>query len=142
MRRSARDFVQKPWDNERLVATVRTQIELGRALRQSQRLQAENELLHGGDVEMIADSDAMQPVIEMVNRVAPSPANVLIITDNGPGLANTANLFVPFFTTKPKGSGIGLALSRQIVEQHGGHLDLKNRPETAGCLATVRLPLN
>jgi two-component system, NtrC family, nitrogen regulation sensor histidine kinase NtrY len=66
----------------------------------------------------------------------------LSITDNGPGLANTANLFVPFFTTKPKGSGIGLALSRQIVEQHNGTLDLRNREETTGCVASIRLPLD
>jgi len=85
MRRGARDFVQKPWDNERLVATVRTQIELGHALRKSQRLQAENEILRGGDVQMIADSEAMRPVVEMVNRVAPSPANVLITGENGSG---------------------------------------------------------
>ena len=65
----------------------------------------------------------------------------LSITDNGPGLANTANLFVPFFTTKPKGSGIGLALSRQIVEQHHGHLDLRNRDDASGCIASIRLPL-
>lgn len=85
MRRGARDFVQKPWDNERLVATVRTQIELGRALRQSQRLQAENELLREGAIQMIADSEAMQPVTEMINRVAPSPANVLVTGENGSG---------------------------------------------------------
>lgn len=64
----------------------------------------------------------------------------LTITDNGPGLANTANLFVPFFTTKPKGTGIGLALSRQIVEQHNGHLDLRNR-DGGGCQAIIRLPI-
>lgn len=85
MRRGARDFVQKPWDNERLVATVRTQIELGHALRKSQRLQAENEILRGGDVQMIADSESMRPVVEMVNRVAPSPANVLVTGENGSG---------------------------------------------------------
>lgn len=85
MRRGARDFVQKPWDNERLVATVRTQIELGRALRQSQRLQAENELLREGAIQMIADSEAMRPVTEMINRVAPSPANVLVTGENGSG---------------------------------------------------------
>lgn len=85
MRRGARDFVQKPWDNERLVATVRTQIELGHALRKSQRLQAENEILRGGDVQMIADSESMHPVVEMVNRVAPSPANVLVTGENGSG---------------------------------------------------------
>ena len=50
------------------------------------------------------------------------------ISDEGPGLANTANLFVPFFTTKAKGSGIGLVLSRQIAEAHGGTLTLENRP--------------
>jgi two-component system, NtrC family, nitrogen regulation sensor histidine kinase NtrY len=63
------------------------------------------------------------------------------ILDEGPGLSGTANLFVPFFTTKPGGSGIGLALSRQIVEAHGGSLTLENRPDRAGCLARLRLPL-
>lgn len=63
------------------------------------------------------------------------------ILDEGPGLSGTANLFVPFFTTKPGGSGIGLALSRQIVEAHGGSLTLENRPDRPGCLARLRLPL-
>ena len=65
----------------------------------------------------------------------------LWISDEGPGLANTANLFVPFFTTKINGSGIGLVLSRQIAEAHGGTLTLENRPGLRGCEAMLRLPL-
>lgn len=63
------------------------------------------------------------------------------ISDEGPGLASTANLFVPFFTTKAEGSGIGLVLSRQIAEAHGGTLSLQNRTNTRGCEARLRLPL-
>jgi two-component system, NtrC family, nitrogen regulation sensor histidine kinase NtrY len=63
------------------------------------------------------------------------------VFDEGPGLPNTSNLFVPFFTTKPEGSGIGLVLSRQIAEAHGGSLTLENRAELRGCVARLRLPL-
>jgi two-component system, NtrC family, nitrogen regulation sensor histidine kinase NtrY len=65
----------------------------------------------------------------------------LEIADEGPGLASTANLFVPFFTTKPGGSGIGLVLSRQIAEAHGGALTLENRQDGAGCVAVLRVPV-
>jgi nitrogen fixation/metabolism regulation signal transduction histidine kinase len=65
----------------------------------------------------------------------------IAIEDDGPGVANPANIFVPFFTTKPEGSGIGLVLCRQIAENHGGALSLVNRPEAAGCLATLQLPV-
>jgi PAS domain S-box-containing protein len=66
----------------------------------------------------------------------------LSIVDEGPGLASTNNLFVPFFTTKPGGSGIGLVLSRQIAEAHGGTLTLHNRSDRSGCEAVLRIPLS
>jgi PAS domain S-box-containing protein len=66
----------------------------------------------------------------------------IMIEDEGPGLPSSANLFVPFFTTKPQGSGIGLVLSRQIAEAHGGALLLENRRGARGCIATFRLSLD
>lgn len=66
----------------------------------------------------------------------------VFVEDDGPGLSNTANLFVPFFTTKPGGSGIGLVLSRQIAEAHGGSLALVNRADSHGCRARLRLPID
>jgi nitrogen fixation/metabolism regulation signal transduction histidine kinase len=65
----------------------------------------------------------------------------LTIDDEGKGLPDTSNLFVPFFTTKPNGSGIGLALSRQIAEAHNGTIALENRNPAPGCRATLRLPV-
>ena len=62
------------------------------------------------------------------------------VDDEGPGLAPTANLFVPFFTTKPGGTGIGLVLSRQIAEQNGGRVVLENRPDRPGARARITLP--
>ncbi len=64
----------------------------------------------------------------------------LIVRDDGHGIMNPTNLFVPFFTTKPGGSGIGLALSRQIAEAHGGSLTLANRLNARGAVAVLRLP--
>jgi signal transduction histidine kinase len=65
----------------------------------------------------------------------------VLVRDEGPGIQNEANLFVPFFTTKPGGSGVGLVLCRQIAEAHGGTLSLQNRRAGSGCEARVRLPL-
>jgi DNA-binding NtrC family response regulator len=86
MRRGARDFIQKPWDNARLLAIVRTQAELSKALRQGQRLEAENRLLRtDGRVEFVAEAPSMQPVLQLIARVGPSDANVLITGEPGTG---------------------------------------------------------
>ena len=85
MKRGARDFIPKPWDNERLLSIVRTQIELGSALRKGRRLEAANQLLRGNAPNIIAESPRMRPVLEIVSRVAPSDANVLITGENGTG---------------------------------------------------------
>ena len=86
MRRGARDFVEKPWDNQRLLAILRTQTELSRALREGQRLEAENRLLRAESRPiMIAESAAMRPVLDLLARVGPSAANVLITGEHGTG---------------------------------------------------------
>lgn len=86
MRRGARDFIQKPWENERLSSIVRTQLELSEAIRRGQRLEAENQLLRGDNLPtMIAQSAAMQPVLDLISRVGPSDANVLITGEPGTG---------------------------------------------------------
>jgi DNA-binding NtrC family response regulator len=86
MRRGARDFIQKPWENERLLSILRTQVELHRALLQAARLEAENRLLRAeGRPEFIATAPSMQPVLETIARVGPSDANVLITGEHGTG---------------------------------------------------------
>ena len=86
MRRGARDFIQKPWDNERLLAILRTQVELHRTLIRAERLAAENRLLHAqGRPEFIASAASMQPVLDAIARVGPSDANVLITGEHGSG---------------------------------------------------------
>src|SRR6185503_3240870 len=89
MRRGARDFVQKPWENARLLAILKTQVELGRALKRTQRLEAENALLRDGEAaaapDLIAESAAMRPVMQLIARVGPSDANVLVTGENGTG---------------------------------------------------------
>ncbi|MGH7718971.1 MAG: sigma-54-dependent transcriptional regulator [Gemmatimonadaceae bacterium] len=86
MRGGAWDYIEKPWDNQRLLATLRTQVELGRALRRAQRLESENRILRReGLPELIADSPRMQPVLQLMERVGPSDANVLITGEHGTG---------------------------------------------------------
>jgi len=87
MRRGARDFVQKPWENERLLSVVRTQVELARALREQRRLEAENRALRaeGAVPELVAHSPAMRALVELIERVGPSDATVLVTGENGAG---------------------------------------------------------
>ena len=86
MRRGARDFIQKPWENARLLSILRTQMELSQALRRGQWLEAENQLLRAeGRPTLIAESSAMRPVLDLIARVGPSDANVLITGEHGTG---------------------------------------------------------
>lgn len=86
MRRGARDFVQKPWDNARLLSIIRTQVELGRALRRGERLEAENRMLRDEEKPtLIAASPAMRSVLKLIKQIAPSDANVLITGESGTG---------------------------------------------------------
>jgi signal transduction histidine kinase len=112
----------------------------------------------GADVTVKADNDQLEQLLinllrNAVDAALETKGNVRIgwrkaaahleifIEDEGPGLSNMANLFVPFFTTKEGGSGIGLVLCRQIAEAHGGSVTLENRKDGTGCVAQLRLPL-
>jgi DNA-binding NtrC family response regulator len=97
MRRGARDFVEKPWDNTRLLSILATQVELGRALRKGERLEAENRLLRGEapdgiERRLVAAAPAMRPVVDLVERVGPSEANVLLTGEHGTGKSLVARL--------------------------------------------------
>src|SRR5213593_998303 len=86
IRNGARDYVEKPWDNARLLATLRSQVELARALRQGRRLEIENRLLReDGGTRLIAESAAMRPALDLIARVGPSEANVLVTGEHGTG---------------------------------------------------------
>ncbi len=143
----------------RLPPPRRSGIELSDLIRRAVALETRLpvRLLPGPRVDLEADRDQIeQALINLIQNAADAAlatgggvsvawrrdeAEVEVrIDDEGPGLANTENLFVPFYTTKPGGSGIGLALSRQIAEAHGGSLTLENRRGETGCEAVLRLP--
>jgi len=115
-------------------------------------------IVPGPDLEISADADQLDQLLINLLRNAADAALVtggsvhvswtifaaslhIWIDDDGPGISNSDNLFVPFFTTKPNGSGIGLALCRQIAEAHHGSLSLENRKNARGCRALLRLPI-
>jgi len=113
MRRGARDFVQKPWDNARLLTILRTQVELSGALKRGQRLEAENRLLRSdGGPTLIAESPVMQPVLQLIARVGPSDANVLITGEAGTGKEVVARTL----------HAVSLRASRPMVTVNAGGL--------------------
>ena len=134
MRRGAADFIQKPWENERLLSIIRTQIELSRARRVGQRLEAENRLLRAeGAPTMIAQSPAMRPVLDIMARVGPSDANILITGEPGTGkevvartlhaLSNRANK--PMVTVNAGGLAEGIFESELFGHIKGAFTDAK-----------------
>jgi DNA-binding NtrC family response regulator len=134
MRRGARDFVQKPWENARLLTTLRTQIALGRALKQGRRLEEENRILrHEGEPAMIASSPAMRPVLDVIARVGPSDANVLITGENGSGKAVVARALhaasaraaKPFVTLNAGGISEGVFESELFGHVRGAFTDAR-----------------
>jgi len=101
-----------------------------------------NLIRNATEAAQLATHENAPPAEVCIAWTATAASLTLTVTDNGIGISNTANLFVPFFTTKPEGSGIGLVLSRQIAENHGGSLGLCNREDgVTGCVASLSLPL-
>ncbi len=134
MRRGARDFIEKPWDNTRLIAIVRTQVELSHALREGQRLEAENRLLRTeGRPKLIAESAAMRPALELLARVGPSGANVLITGEHGTGkdvMARTLHALSeratrPMITVNAGGLSEGVFESELFGHVRGAFTDAK-----------------
>ena len=134
MRRGARDFVQKPWDNARLLTILRTQVELSNALKRGQRLEAENRLLRSdGGPALIAESTVMQPVLQLISRVGPSDANVLITGEAGTGkevVARTLHMVSarasrPMVTVNAGGLAEGVFESELFGHVRGAFTDAK-----------------
>lgn len=135
MRRGARDFVTKPWDNPRLIAIVKNQIALGSAVRAYHRLQEENQLLRGkGGPTLIAQSAAMRPVLDVIARVGPSDANVLITGENGTGKGIVAQALhavsqragKPFISVNMGGLPEGVFESELFGHVRGAFTDAKS----------------
>ena len=134
MRRGARDFVQKPWDNERLLAIMRTQTELGRAIRRGRRLELANQALQAdGHSPLLAESAAMRPVLDVIARVGPSDANVLITGENGTGKSLVAQALHavspratrPMVTVNAGGMAEGVFESELFGHVRGAFTDAK-----------------
>ena len=134
MRRGARDFVQKPWENARLLTILRTQIELCRSLRKEVRLEAENQLLRAeGRPALIAQASSMQPVLQLMARVGPSDANVLIMGEHGTGkevIAQTLHALSsraskPMVTVNVGGLAEGILESEMFGHVRGAFTDAK-----------------
>lgn len=140
MRRGARDYVEKPWDNRRLLQTLRTQVELGRALRDKRRLSLETSRLRDRELpNLVADSAAMQPVLDLMARVAPSDAHVLITGEHGTGKevvarwlhAASSRAGRPFIAVNAGGVSDGLFESELFGHVRGAFTDAK--VDRAGC---------
>ncbi len=134
MRRGASDFIQKPWDNARLITILRTQAELGQALRKGQRLEDENRVLRDeGKPKLIAESPTMQPVLQIIDRVGGSDANVLITGENGTGKGVVAQTFHsissrasrPMVTANVGGLSEGVFESEMFGHVKGAFTDAK-----------------
>jgi nitrogen fixation/metabolism regulation signal transduction histidine kinase len=142
----------------RLPQPTRRNADFGALVRRVASLQGGRVTIEGGpQARLVIDSDQIEQVLINLIRNAVEAAGeaggvrvrwtigdgrlLAEVEDDGPGLARTDNLWVPFFTTKPGGTGIGLVLSREIVENHGGQISLENRTGAHGCIARVTLPI-